>query len=103
MKHKTFDQAIEAKAKQVAETIVKKQHDYGKKNILNSPFGPEIGIIVRLQDKISRLANLYRTGQTPANEALRDTWLDIVGYGMVGMMITDDEFLLPLKGEKDGK
>ena len=95
---KTFNQAIHQKADELADTIIKKQRDYGKKNILNSPFGPEVGIIVRLQDKISRLANLYATGQTPENEALRDTWLDIMGYAIIGAMLIDGEFELPMEG-----
>lgn len=94
----TFNQAAGDKGKLIASTIVRKQLDYGKNNILACPAGAEMGLIVRLFDKLNRLANLYKSGKPPTNESLRDTWLDICGYGMIGMMLCDGEFELPLIG-----
>jgi hypothetical protein len=94
---KTFNQAATAKAVDVANTLIRKQLDYGKGNILGCPAGPEMGLIVRLFDKLNRLSNLYRQGKPPTNESLRDTWLDICGYGLIGMLLCDAEFELPIE------
>jgi len=98
---KTFNQAAKYKGILISNTIIKKQLDYGKSNILACPAGAEMGLIVRLFDKLNRLANLYKSGKPPTNESLRDTWLDICGYGMIGMMLCDGEFELPLIGGDD--
>jgi len=98
---KTFDQAVREAAKEVADLVIVKQRDYGPKNIMNSVVGPELAIAVRLNDKLSRLANLVQKGLTPENESLRDTADDIIGYGLVLKMVLDGNFLLPLE-EKDG-
>jgi Nucleotide modification associated domain 1 len=72
--------------------LVSKQKDYGPDNIRKSPGGPLNGLTVRLYDKLARLNNLLETGATPENESLRDTFLDIANYGVIGMMILDDTF-----------
>ncbi len=52
--------------------LVKKQKDYGSKNISQSPGGPLNGLRVRMFDKLARINNLVETGATPENESLRD-------------------------------
>lgn len=83
-------------AKEVYDTLfdilVSKQNDYGPDNIRRSPGGPLNGLTVRLYDKIARLNNLLQTGATPENESLRDTFVDIANYGVIGVMILDDTF-----------
>ena len=98
---KTFNQAAKNCSIKIANTIISKQTDYGQNNILGCPVGAEMGLIVRLFDKLNRLANLYKQGKPPTNESLRDTWLDIAGYGMIGMMLNDNTFQLPLGKEGD--
>lgn len=93
---KTFDEACKKSAQEVAELVIRKQRDYGKSNVLNSVVTPELAIAVRLNDKLSRLANLVQTGQTPENETLRDTADDIIGYGIILKMVLEDSFTLPL-------
>lgn len=74
------------------EILVKKQKDYGPDNIRKSPGGPLNGLTVRLYDKMARLNNLLQTGALPENESLRDTFIDIANYGVIGVMILDDTF-----------
>ena len=74
------------------DILVKKQKDYGPDNIRKSPGGPLNGLTVRLYDKIARLNNLLQTGALPENESLRDTFIDIANYGVIGVMILDDTF-----------
>lgn len=81
----------------IADTLIKKQHDYGHRNILTFGF---IGVAVRLCDKIARMENLLKRGGTAQNEALTDTYLDIVGYAAIALMLDDGSFELELEHDK---
>ena len=87
----TFNESIHLKAAQVADMVIKKQLDYGKTNILDAPGGPDFGILGRLWDKVSRLKNLVDV-EEPNYESVKETYLDIVGYGLIGLMIEDGSF-----------
>jgi glutaredoxin 2 len=65
------------------ELFKKKQYDYGPSNISN--FG-DIGVLVRLNDKVERLKNLMFNNRSAENESIVDTWLDIGNYGLIGYM-----------------
>lgn len=75
--------------------LCSKQHDYGHGNIMN--FGM-IGVAVRLCDKIARAANLKKRNNenAVANETVIDTYADIVGYAVIGIMLRDETFQLEL-------
>lgn len=93
----TFDSAIKQLAADIAELVISKQRDYGKGNILKSPVGVELGILVRLGDKLNRLANLLQKNQEPANESLTDSWRDVAGYALIALMYRSGKFELPLE------
>lgn len=88
----SFEIDVVTLADHIARTVIKKQKDYGPNNIRRSPYGPLPGLVVRLYDKIARLANLSGKNATPENESLRDTFVDIAGYAIIGLMILDDTF-----------
>ncbi len=100
MSNTTFDESVHKAAKEVADLVIRKQRDYGPKNIMNSVVSPELSIAVRLNDKIARLANLAQSGKTAENESLKDTADDIIGYGLVLKMVLEGTFLNPLEKEK---
>jgi hypothetical protein len=77
----------------ICEKITTKQRDYGHLNIVS--YGTA-GLCVRLADKLARLENLIRTDREPANEPIADTWMDLVGYSLIGLMWTDGSFMLDL-------
>lgn len=77
----------------VISTLCKKQNDYGHGNILK--FGI-YGVIVRMSDKVERLANLLKKDVKAQNESTDDTLLDIVGYTVIALMLMDDTFKLEL-------
>lgn len=77
----------------VIATLCKKQHDYGHENIAR--FG-RTGLLVRVHDKIARLNNLLARGVDPANETIEDTYVDILGYSAIGMMVERGWFGLQL-------
>lgn len=97
---KTFNQSVHEAAKEIADLVVRKQKDYGPKNIMNSVVQPELSIAVRLNDKLARLANLIQSGKTPENETLIDTANDIIGYGLVLKMVLEGNFLNPLEHDE---
>lgn len=99
----TFDQAALEAAADVARLVADKQRDYGPDNILKCPVGAELGIAVRLYDKLARLANLIQSGKTPENESLQDTANDIIGYGLVLKMVLAGTFTLPLENKEVAK
>ena len=68
----------------------RKQQDYGSSNISISG---EIGIQVRLHDKVSRMRHLLEKrmrepGMRINNESLDDTYQDVANYGMIGMLLS---------------
>jgi hypothetical protein len=81
----------------LTKLVISKQKDYGPDNILKCPVGAELGIAIRIYDKLARLSNLLQSGKAPSNESLQDTANDIMGYGMVLKMVLDGTFTLPLK------
>jgi len=80
----------------ITSTLVHKQHDYGHENIAR--FGRQ-GLIVRVHDKIARLKNLSLSDRRAKNEAIEDTYMDIIGYCAIGMMWERGWFLLELGAE----
>lgn len=79
-------------ADEVTAVVCRKQNDYGPNNINRSPFGPIEGLTTRLYDKVARLAHLTVRKTEPENETLRDTFVDIAGYGLIGLMVLDGTF-----------
>lgn len=82
-----------ATAEGVVKVLVGKQRDYGHTNI--TKFN-HLGLRVRMWDKLARLQNLQKRGGKATNESVRDTWLDIVGYSTIGLMLTLGWFGLDL-------
>ena len=70
--------------------LIRKHHDYGPKNIAHSPGGPLNGLRVRMWDKIARINNLLDSGVQPSNESLRDSFLDLLNYSAIAMMVLDE-------------
>jgi len=77
----------------IAHLVITKQADYGKENIL--AFGLQ-GVKIRAYDKVARLKNLLSKDATPANESIYDSWVDIVGYCALAIMLIEGTFDRPL-------
>jgi hypothetical protein len=69
--------------------LIKKHHDYGPKNISQSPGGPLNGLRVRMWDKVARINNLIDSNVNPSNESLRDSFIDLLNYSAIAMMVLD--------------
>ena len=74
------------------EVLIKKQSDYGPKNIALAPGGPINGLRVRMHDKMSRINHLVDSGATPENESLRDSFLDMMNYSAIALMVLDGDW-----------
>ena len=63
---------------ELLETFIKKNNDYGSSNL--DKYG-KIGILIRLQDKISRYLNISENNiEIKVNETLDDTIKDLINY-----------------------
>jgi Nucleotide modification associated domain 1 len=71
------------------DLLISKHKDYGPKNISQSPGGPLNGLRVRMWDKMARINNLYDNGVTPQHESLRDSFIDLMNYSAIALMVLD--------------
>ena len=74
---------------QAGNLLIRKHHDYGPKNIAHSPGGALNGLRVRMWDKVARINNLLDSNVSPSNESLRDSFLDLLNYSAIAMMVLD--------------
>ena len=74
--------------------FAQKQMDYGLGNV--SLGGNKklalLGVAIRLNDKIQRLLNILDKDQSPNNESLIDTAVDITNYGAIFNTLLKDEW-----------
>ncbi len=66
-----------------AQVFDLKQQRYGPQNI--AEFG-EVGVMIRVRDKIARLINMWRSGIEPQDETKDDTWGDIATYSLIALL-----------------
>lgn len=71
---------------EAVDLMTRKDRDYGHQNITMTGLS---GILVRLVDKAYRLDSLTNSGSAPNFESIRDTLMDIMNYGMIGLMVHD--------------
>jgi hypothetical protein len=69
--------------------LIRKHHDYGPKNIALSPGGPLNGLRVRMWDKVARINNLLDSKASPSNESLRDSFIDLLNYSAIAILVLD--------------
>ena len=72
--------------------LIRKHHDYGPKNIAHSPGGPLNGLRVRMWDKVARINNLLDSKVAPSNESLRDSFIDLLNYSAIAIMVLDKKW-----------
>lgn len=88
-KPKTLDQAFQLINEELLKTFLKKHKDYGKGNILSIR---ELGIAMRITEKVERAKNLLMKGTKPTNESLEDTWTDIAVYAVIAKLLSRGHF-----------
>jgi hypothetical protein len=88
-KSASLDQAYERILAELLAMFLKKHKDYGKGNILANG---EIGIAMRVSEKIERLKHLLLTQGVPQNESIDETWTDIAVYAVIARLVRSGEF-----------
>ena len=83
-KHPLDPDNLHSACLQVSDLLYRKQQDYGTRNI--EDFG-SMGVLVRANDKLSRLKNLTTKTTKPGFESVEDTWLDLAGYAILGLLM----------------
>lgn len=96
-KLRTFEDGLDEVLADIRATLISKQKDYGKDNILDFK---EVGILVRANDKMSRLKNLVIGKKRAQNESVEDSWKDLAGYAILALMLRNGTFNLPMKEDE---
>lgn len=93
---KEFDATYLLTSSEILNTVIRKQKDYGHKNI--SKFGIT-GLVIRVHDKVARVENLMQK-ENQANavigETMLDTLMDIIGYSIIAYMWLNNTFMYDL-------
>ena len=84
------DKEIDHIMNQIKKLMIQKNKTYGDNNIIEMG---EQGVMFRLSDKMIRLKNIVMNKvKTPEDETLEDTYLDIAGYAIIGLMLKRKKF-----------
>ena len=79
-----LDPWLAAALEEVEALMRERGSKYGPGNI--AEWG-DLGVLVRLSDKLARLR--HSRERDFADETARDAWLDVIGYGLIGLAWAD--------------
>jgi hypothetical protein len=84
-----FSETVQEYFRLNAELLLSKHKDYGPRNISSAPGGAINGLRVRMHDKLARINHLTDSGKAPENESLRDSFIDLANYAIIGLLVLD--------------
>jgi hypothetical protein len=87
-----FERDVRAVLAEAGDLLLRKHHDYGSRNISQSPGGPLNGLRVRMWDKTARINNLIDSDVEPSNESLRDSFIDLLNYSAIALLVLDGKW-----------
>ena len=86
---KVFEQEARKLMEEAIILLVQKRADYGE----NALHGGQLGIVVRMSDKLARLENLmgvsdgsFKMKNSNVKETVNDTVRDLINYGLLFLM-----------------
>jgi hypothetical protein len=84
-------ESIQKECDSLSSVLIKKNHDYG--NSVQKQFQKYglSSILIRLDDKLSRLDNLLENNQMVSDESILDTLQDLAGYALLGKICVQSE------------
>ncbi len=88
----SFDSIVRGYFDYNAELLLAKHRDYGPRNIADAPGGAINGLRVRMHDKMARINHLVDNKQEAVNEPLRDSFMDLANYAMIGLLVVDGKW-----------
>ena len=68
---------------EIKELLKQKNKTYGDNNVVKMG---KLGVLTRIEEKIERLRNMIKKN-IKAKESKEDTWKDIAGFGIIGIML----------------
>lgn len=71
------------------DLLIGRHRDYGPGNVANGFPDPLSALVTRMGDKFERIKNLLTTDGPTYGERLRDSWIDVANYGLIGVMVID--------------
>lgn len=82
------------------ELFCKKQLDYGPGNISlgkdteksDNKHLSLMGVWFRMNDKIQRIINLLNNRESPNNESIEDSWIDICNYAIISLLLNRNKW-----------
>ena len=75
------------------EILIGRQKDYGPGNISGGYPSPLIALVTRMNDKMERIKHiLSKEGEAVYGERLRDSWLDLANYAVIGILVQDGKW-----------
>ena len=86
---KTLESAYRQVTQELLDMFLKKHKDYGKGNILSVR---ELGIALRISEKIERIKHMQANGNKPSNESIEETWIDIANYAVIAILLERGDF-----------
>lgn len=81
--------SLSVTAGNVVALVLERHSKYGSLNITNTPGGALNGIVVRLYDKLARLAH---SDKDFGDESVQDTINDIIGYGLIASLVHEGKW-----------
>lgn len=79
-----WEESLQITADFINSMLKKKHHDYGEDNLLE--WG-DLGIIIKLWDKIHRLRNLVKGKENLVGDSIKKEYADIAGYCLQGLLL----------------
>jgi len=81
-----FERDLETRFAEMTGLLIRKRAAYGTTNL--EMFGG-MGIVVRANDKVQRLAQMYMRQSEIAGdgELMEDAWRDLLGYAVLGLQM----------------
>lgn len=75
------------------ELLIGRHKDYGPGNIANAYPDPLTALVVRMGDKMERIKHILASeGEAVYGERLRDSWLDLANYSLIGTLVLDGKW-----------
>lgn len=89
----TWEQAVDVCLAELRTVMIERHTKYGPGNIARHG---ELGVIVRVSDKVERLNNMIeRGGRDFADDSVEDAYTDLGNYGVIGLMVRRGWWALP--------
>lgn len=89
-----FSEILRENLDALEKLLLEKNHDYGPNNLVT--FG-NLGILIRLMDKMERLKNHVLNHSILTTESLDDTLRDIAGYAIMWLVLEEEGYDLDFR------